>query len=165
VSKRPIAVNILILLWLLLALIFISLGLYSANNSINIPDWNLHPTVSSMLFFGTLLVTIVWLVFAILFIIFAYGVLKKFVWVWTTGLIISTIFLVVFSLMLVSLMVTALVVPTSFATEALIITIISIFTDLGIIYHLTRPKTRLYFDVVKKPKNSDKRLDHEIYFS
>ena len=151
--SRPIIT--LIILWVLLASIFLILGQYSASLVLDIPAWKfegLHQDVVSMLFFGSLMSTIVWFVFAGMFIIFAYGTYKADNWVWTTGIIIITTFLAVFALMIASFMVTVWLIPTNFSTQGLSIMVILIFIDLGIIYLLTRPAIRLYFNIARKEK-------------
>jgi len=153
--ERPRPIIILIILWVLLASIFLILGQYSASLVLDTPAWKfegLHQDVVSMLFFGSLMSTIVWFVFAGMFIIFAYGTYKADNWVWTTGVIIITTFLAVFALMIASFMVTVWLIPTNFSTQGLSIMVILTFIDLGIIYLLTRPKTRLYFNIVNKEK-------------
>ena len=92
----PRTIIILIILWVLLASIFLILAQYSASLVLDIPAWQfegLHPDVVSILFFGSLMSTIVWFVFAGMFIIFAYGTYRADNWVWTTGIIIITTFL------------------------------------------------------------------------
>ena len=56
--------------------------------------------------------------------------------------------------MIASFMVTVWLIPTNFSTQGLSIIVIVTFIDLGIIYLLTRPKTRLYFNIVKKKNNN-----------
>lgn len=153
--EKPRPVIILIILWLLLASIFILLAQYSTTLVIDVPAWKfegLHQDVVSIVFFGSLMSTIVWFVFAGMFILFAYGTYKADNWVWTTGIIIITTFLAVFALMIASFIVTVWLIPTNFSTQGLSIIVILTFIDLGIIYQLTRPKIRLYFDVAGRKK-------------
>jgi hypothetical protein len=155
--ERPRSIIILIILWLLLASIYIILAQYSATLVLDIPAWQfegLHQDVVSMLFFGSLMSTITWFVFAGMFILFAYGTYKADNWIWTTGIIIITTFLAVFGLMITSFIITVWLLPTNFSTQGLSIIVILTFIDLGIIYQLTRPKIRLYFNVAGR-KNSD----------
>lgn len=147
--EKPKPIIFLMILWLLLAAIFIVLAQYSFFLVIDVPNWVIGKAqdITSMIFFGSILSTVVFFVFAGMFVILAYGTFKADHWVWTTGLIIATIFLSVFGLMLASFLVTVWLLPTSFSTQGLSMILISTFIDLGIIYELTRPKTRIYFKV------------------
>jgi hypothetical protein len=60
-------------------------------------------------------------------------------------LILSTIFLAIFSLMLASFIINVLVYFSRFSVFGLITTILTFIVDLGIIFFLTRPKNKLYF--------------------
>jgi hypothetical protein len=92
----------------------------------------------SFLFFSNLLSFVSWLVFAILFMGFAYGSFKIKKWVWTSGLIIASIFIVIFALLLASFMTTAILFMDLFSVIGLVTVIITFLIDLGIIYCLTR---------------------------
>ena len=104
-SNRPKSVYFIILLWLALSAIFIIWGGYSITFVLRIPHWSDLGTLIPPLHFGYLLATIVWFIFSSLFIIFAYGTFRKDSWAWTTGVIISTVFIVIFAFMLAALMV------------------------------------------------------------
>lgn len=131
--------------------IFILWGGFSLNIVIQIPKWieDLGGT-TPMLHFGYIMSTIAWVAFSFLFLIFAYGTFRKDNWVWTTGLIITTIFLVVYGLMLVSFMITALLYQDLFSVVGLVTTVISFLIDIGIVFYLTRPATKLYFETGQK---------------
>jgi hypothetical protein len=146
-TKRPSIIYILILLWLTLSVIFVFWGGFSLALVIQIPNWTDLGVLVPQLHFGYLISTIVWLVFAALLIIFAYGTFKKDSWVWTTGTIISTIFLAIFSLMLASFMVNAILFLDFFSIVGLVTVVISFIIDLGIVFYLTRPVTKLYFEI------------------
>jgi hypothetical protein len=147
-THRPKIIYIITLLWLALSAILVFWGGYSLSIVIKIPEWgNEIPTLAPVLHFGYLISTIVWFVFAAIFVVFAYGNLRKEHWVWSTGVILSTIFLAIFALMLVAFMVNALMFMDSFSIVGLVSVVISFFTDLGIIFHLTRPSTKEYFEV------------------
>ena len=92
--------------------------------------------------------TIVWFVFSSLFVIFAYGTFRGDHWVWTTGVIFTTIFLAVFGLMLAAFMITAFNYPNIFSVTGLITTILSFLIDIGIVFFLTRPDAKVYFEKV-----------------
>lgn len=144
---KPKSVYILILLWLALSTIFVVWGAYSLTIVLSIPSWvELGDLLLSVLYFGYTMSTIVWFVFSSLFLIFAYGTLRKDSWVWTTSIILSTIFLAVFGLMLASFMVTAIVYPNIFSVGGLITTVLSFLIDLGIVFYLTRPVVKIYFE-------------------
>ena len=145
--ERTKAIYILILLWLALSTIFVIWGGYSLKIVLDIPTWvELKEILLSILYFGYTMSAIVWFVFSSLFLIFAYGTFRRESWVWTTGLIITTIFLAVFGLMLASFMVTAIVYPNIFSVGGLITTVLSFLIDLGIVFYLTRPVVKIYFE-------------------
>jgi hypothetical protein len=79
--------------------------------------------------------------------IFLYGTYRGDSWVWTTGIIISTIFLAVFGLMLASFMINAVIFRSEFSVAGLVTVVLSLLIDLGIIFYLTRPKTKLFFEI------------------
>jgi hypothetical protein len=148
---KPKAIYILLLLWLVISGIFIMWGAYSLYIVKDIPEWTeaaeggLSVELVSILHFGFLTSTILWFVFSFIFIIFFYGTVKADTWVWTTGLIISTIFMAIFALMLASFMVNAIMFRTTFSVLGLVTVVLSFLTNLGIIFHLTRPATKKYF--------------------
>jgi len=117
-----------------------------------IPNWENLGLLKPQLFFGFLIATIVWFVFSTLFIIFAYATFRGDLWAWTTGVIISTIFLVVFGIMLAAFMINAILFLDWFSVFGLITVSLSFLIDLGIVFHLTRPVVKLYFEsnVIKK---------------
>ena len=148
--ERPKLIIIVMLLWLSLSAIFLSWGVYSITVMIQIPNWVDIEEISSIvpvLHFVYLISTIVWFVFSSLFIVFAYGTFRKDSWVWTTGVIISTIFLAVFGLMLASFMINAIMFKDDFSITGLTTVILSFITDLGIVFFLTRPNTKAYFEL------------------
>ena len=148
---RPKSIYVLAFLWALLGGMFIVWGAYSLNILLDIPNWDIFQdfeTLRSIINFGYTMSTILWFVFSSIFVVIAYGVLKADSWVWTTSLIISTIFLAIFSLMLASFIINTIIFLESapnFSVLGLISTIINFIIDLGIIFFLTRPKTKLYF--------------------
>lgn len=148
---RPKIIIALILLLLSLSVIFTFWGSYSLSLLLDIPSWpNDIPEIETILpiiHFGVTISFIVWFVFAGFFVIFAYGALKKDHWVWTTGIILSTIFLAVFALMLTSFIINALLFLSEFSVVGLVTVILAFIADLGIIFFLTRPNTRVYFEV------------------
>lgn len=149
-TERPKICYILTFLWPLLSIIFILWCLYSIDFVLVIPSWPLsHPAhpLYPILYFGVILSTIVWLVFACVFLAFSYGTFMGKKWVWTAGVIISSIFIVVFGLMLGSFMVTAVMFPSYFSVAGLNTVIIAFLIDLIIIYFITRPDIKAYFKV------------------
>ena len=145
--KRPILIYILILLWLAICFIFFSWGTWSLQIYLYIPDWQAIQAVAPILNFGFLISTIVWFVFSFLFIVFAYATFRGDIWAWTSGIIISTIFLVIFGFMLAAFMINAILFLDPFSVLGLITVVISFMTDIGIVFLLTRPNTKLYFNV------------------
>ena len=145
--KRPKTIYIIILLWLVLSVIFVLLGLYSIAYLIDIPNWKINDDLIPVLHFGYLMSAIVWPVFSAVFIIISYGTFKKDGWVWSTSLIFSTIFLAIFALLLASFIINALRFYDPFSVLGLIIIVISFITDLGLVFYLTRPITKQYFEI------------------
>ena len=145
-NERPKIVYILILLWIALSVIFVAWGVFSLAIVIQIPTWQEIRPVIPQLHFGFLISTIVWFVFSSLFILFSYATFRRDSWAWTTGIIISTIFLVIFGLMLAAFMINAIMFLDWFSIAGLITVVLSFIIDLGIIFYLTRPSTRLYFE-------------------
>lgn len=141
-------IYILMLLWIALSAIFVMWGGYSLIIVLLIPRWEqwlveLTPQVH----FGFLISTIVWFVFSSLFLLFAYGTYNRNSWVYTSGIIISTIFLVVFGLMLGAFMVNAVMYLDWFSVTGLITVVLSFITDIGIVFYLTRPETKIFFEI------------------
>lgn len=153
-TERPKFLYVLVVLWPLLSLIFIAWGAYSLVYVLDIPNWPLHAEgieiVYQMLYFGTLVSAITWFVFASLFAIFSYLSLKAKSWAWTAGLIISTIFIIILGLMLASFMVTIITFLDFFPVFGLITVVIAFLIDLGIVYCLTRPQVKIYFEINEK---------------
>ncbi len=146
--KRPKTVFVIVLLWLALSAIFVMWGWFSLTIVLQLPSWkqwleDLLPQVN----FGYLVSTIVWFVFSSLFIVFAYGTFRKDNWVWTTSIIISSIFLAVFGLMLAAFMINALFFLDPFSVWGLVTAILSFLIDIGIVFFLTRPATKIFFEV------------------
>ena len=153
---KPKAIIALILLWVALCAMFFLWGGYTLKVLIDMMTWWDLPADTEallpILHFGFILTTIVWFIFSLVFIIIAYGTIKADDWVWTTGLILSTLFLAIFALMLASFIIIFILYSdymTFFVQYGLITTIIAFITDLGIIFFLTRPKTKLYFKKIK----------------
>jgi len=150
-GERPRIIDILVLLWLALSAIFVLWGIYSLVLKLKIPSWSSDPVVSKLvpeLHFGYLIATIVFFVFSALFIVFAYATFREKIWAWTSGIIISTILLAIFSIMLTSFMINAIMFFDWFSVNGLVTVVISFITDLGIIFFLTRPATKQYFKIV-----------------
>lgn len=148
-KKRPLTIYILILLWLTLSIMFVLWGIFSLSVVIEVPGWSSLKTLQPQLYFAYLIATIIWFVFSSIFIIFAYGAFRGDSWTWSTGLIISTIFLAVFGLMLASFIVTAIIFLDWFSVTGLITVVLSLLADLGIVYFLTRPIDKDYFEATK----------------
>ena len=150
--KKPNTIVTLVLLWLVLAAIFFVWGGYSLSIVLDIPSWFVDygsefRILTPILHFGYLLSTIIWLQFSVVFVIFSYGTLKKDHKIWTTGLIVSTIFLVILGLMIASFMVNLALFQDIFSIWGIITSIIAFMTDLGIIFFITRPMTKIYFEL------------------
>jgi len=152
-ATRPRLIYTLILLFIGLSAIFCFWGGYSILVLIQIPRWegSIDPILIPLLFFGYLTSTIVWFTFSAVFVIFAYGTLRGDSWIWSTGLIITTIFLVVLGIMMGSLMVNSIMFLDLFSVTGLITTILAFIGDLAVVYYLTRPAAKIYFEsIVRK---------------
>jgi hypothetical protein len=147
---------LLIGLWLLLGGLFLAWGIFSIGFVVQIPggpepipDWgedSAFSTLYPLLYFGTLLSTISWFVFASVFAFFAYGAFKGKKPVWSAGIILSTIFIVILGLMLASLMATILIFLNYFSVLGLITVVNAFLINLAIVFCLTRPDTKIYFN-------------------
>ena len=159
-TKKNKTVIFLILLWVTLAGLFFIWGVNAFITLIDIPNWPAefveYPLVQEqfdkivpILNLGYLTSACIGLVFSFVFVIIAYGIYKKDNWVWSTGLIFSTIFLTIFGFLLASFMINAVIFKDEFSIIGLIIVIIAFLTDLGVIFFHTRPATKLYFEEKK----------------
>jgi hypothetical protein len=149
-KKRPNLVYALIMLWIILSGIFIAWGEFSLIFVSLIPNWP-HSTlfvIDPLFYFGAFLSMITWFFFSCLLFIFSYGTFKRASWAWTTGIIISTIFIILLGLMLASFIVTAIIFPNLFSVAGLSVVILALLTDLGIVFCITRPTVKIYFDIV-----------------
>jgi hypothetical protein len=151
--SKPRIIYILILLWLTLSTIFVLWGGYSLYIVIRIPEWSHELGFVSQLHFGFLFSTIAWFVFSSIFVIFTYGTWRRDHWVWSAGVIFSTIFLAIFGLMLASFMVTSLMFRDFFSIIGLVTVVLSFITDLGIVFFLTRPVAKNYFEAQDEENN------------
>jgi hypothetical protein len=156
-------VYVLIILWVALAGIFLIWGINSFIVLIDIPTWSdefvftpleqeIFNTIIPVLHIGYLTSTIIAFVFAFVYVIVAYGIFKKDTWVWSAGLIFSTIFLAIFGLLLSSFMINTIIFRDEFSIIGLMIVIIAFITNLGIVFFHTRPNTKIYFGVLEKKK-------------
>ena len=157
-TEKNKTIYILILLWAVLAGLFLIWGINSLITLIDIPGWRgevpssfqeQFDKIVPILYVGYLTSTSIALVFSSVFVIVAYGIFRKEKWVWSTGLIFSTIFLTIFGFLLASFMINAAIFKDEFSIIGLIIIIIAFITDLGVIFFHTRPTTKLYFELEK----------------
>jgi hypothetical protein len=148
VMEKPKILYGLIGLWIVLAIIFYSIGYWSLQTLIYI--WSPESGYTAwypLLFWGSLFVTTSMGVFGSIFLIFAYETYAGKSWAWAAGIIISTIFIVIFSFMMASLMITALIfsgVEDQTLIPMLILVMIAFLVDLGIIFLTTRPNIKEY---------------------
>jgi len=144
-NDKPKILYLLVTLWALLGLTFIILGAYSLELLIYMTSKEYVTTSwDAMLFFGMVFITIAFLIFGSIFEIFSVETFKGKAWAWNAGIIISTIFIVIFSFMLASIMLTALQFRDNFTIQTLEASIISFLIDLGIIFLITRPAIKEY---------------------
>ena len=151
-------IYLLIILWVLLAGLFLLWGSFSLGFVVQIPGgpdpiptWEeselsiLYP----MLYFGTLLSTVTWFVFSSLFVFFSYGTFRGKKSVWNSGIILSTIFIFILGFMLASLMATILIFLNQFSVLGVVTVIIAFLIDIAIVFCLTRPNSKIYFEKKK----------------
>lgn len=156
--ERPNCLYLLVVLWPLLSIIFICWGVYSLTLVVQIPSWDIPANqegmivIYQMLYFGTLISTITWIVFSGLFFVFSYAIWTAKTWAWTAGVIISTIFLIILGMMLAAFMVTTIVYLDFFPALGLITVVLALLLNLGIIYSLTRPEMKLFIDTHRTHK-------------
>lgn len=143
-NSRPKSIYILSMLWLSLSIIFVLWGSYSLSIILNVTQWKILETLVPLIFFAFLISTISFFVFSSIFLIIAYAIFRKDRWGWSSGIILSTIFLAIFALMLAAFMVSAIMFLDFFSIAGLVTVIISFIADLGIIFYLTRPATKIY---------------------
>ena len=161
-AERIRSIYILSLLWLALSVMFVIWGIFSLDILVDVGKWKELGTLIPIMFFGFLISTISWFVFSSIFVILAYASYKQDSWAWSTGMILSTIFLAIFGLMLAAFMVTAILFLDFFSVAGLVTVVISFITDMGIIFYLTRPKIKLY--LLKDNSNNDKEKRTYIGF-
>jgi len=145
-SERPKILYPLVILWSVLGVIFVTIGLYSLDLSLGIHGTpNALPEYwTAMLFFGTFFLTTALIIFGCIFLIFAYETFRARAWAWDAGIIISTIFIVIFGFMLASITTTALLFLNDFTIQTLVTVMVLFLSDLGVIFLITRPSIKLY---------------------
>jgi len=145
-SEKPKIIYPLVLLWALLGIIFITIGSYSLDLSLGISGTNndLPLYWTSMLFFGTFFLTTALIIFGSIFLIFGYETFRGRAWAWDAGIIISTIFIVIFGFMLGSITATALLFLNNFSIQTLVTVMVLFLSDLGVIFLITRPSVKIY---------------------
>ena len=157
-AKGVRSIFILSLLWLALSVMFVIWGIFSLDILVDVGKWKELGSLIPMMFFGFLISTILWFVFSSIFVILAYASMRHDSWAWSTGMILSTIFLAIFGFMLAAFMVTAILFLDFFSVAGLVTVVISFITDMGIIFYLTRPTVKLHLlgnNNNNKQKNSD----------
>jgi len=107
-AKGVRSIFILSLLWLALSVMFVIWGIFSLDILVDVGKWKELGSLIPMMFFGFLISTILWFVFSSIFVILAYASMRHDSWAWSTGMILSTIFLAIFGFMLAAFMVTAI---------------------------------------------------------
>lgn len=146
--KRPKILYGLVGLWIAFSSIFYILGYWSLTLVIYIysPDSG-YTSWYPILFWGTSFLTITMFVFGSIFLIFAYETFAGKSWAWSAGIIISTIFIVIFSFMMGTLMFTAIIyrgVQDQVLVPMLVLVMVAFLVDLGIVFLITRPNIKEY---------------------
>ena len=163
--KKPKLLYLLIFAWIIFGIVFYILGYWSftiaqyLSSSAGDSASEAFLAWRPMMFFGTLFIFTAMFVFGSIFFIFAYEAYKGKSWIWSAGIIISTIFLVIFSFMMAALMVTAYVFKDpDFSIPSLIIIMIAFLTDLSVLFLTTRPNIRSFLksegSIFEKLKNN-----------
>ena len=161
-AERIRSIYILTMLWLALSVMFVIWGIFSLDILVDVGKWKELGTLIPIMFFGFLISTVIWFVFSSIFIILAYASYKQDSWAWSTGMILSTIFLAIFGFMLAAFMVTAILFLDFFSVAGLVTVVISFIIDMGIIFYLTRPKIKLY--LLKNNSNNTKEKKQDLEF-
>jgi hypothetical protein len=148
-AKKPTNIYILVLLHLSLSVIFIAWGHYATIYLSQIPSWQdeLSLEFIGFLYWVVFIGTLVWLGTSLLFMGLSYGLYKQRHRAWTISMILTTLGLVVFSIMLLGFIVTSLMFKDTFSITGLITDILALLIDISIVYLLTRPSTKQYFNV------------------
>jgi hypothetical protein len=133
-----------------LLLILTDIPNWSEDFTFTVAEQETFNKIIPILHLGYLTSTIISFIFSSVFVIVAYGVYKKESWVWSTGLIFSTIFLAIFSLLLASFMINTLIFKDDFSISGLTTVIIAFLITLGIVFFNTRPAAKLYFELDQK---------------
>jgi uncharacterized BrkB/YihY/UPF0761 family membrane protein len=145
-NHKSIAINLMILLFIALSIIFAIWGKYAAEVLIQIPEWEeeLSTNFTANIYWVFLIGTIVWLGCSFLMIMIAYGIYKKTRWVWTAAMILNTLAIIVFAIMLAAFMVTVLTFQDFFSTMGIVTSVLALLIDFCIVYLLTRPNIKRY---------------------
>lgn len=161
-TERNNTVYVLILLWAMLAGIILIWGMNLLITLSDVPNWSeelnflteadeaTFERIIPVIHLGYLTSTIISLIFSSVFVIVAYGIYKKDSWVWSTGLIFSTIFLAIFGILLASFMINTAIFKDPFSIFGLIFVIIAFLLTLGIVFFHTRPGVKSYFELESK---------------
>lgn len=89
---------------------------------------------------------LIWAGITILLIILLYGLIRNYRWAWTTSLIIATLGLVLFPIILIAIMTTLLKYQSAFSSLGIITITIALLLDICVVYILTRPVLKQYFE-------------------
>ena len=145
VNDKPNLIYLGSLAWIIFGIEFLVIGFFSMDMvqfilspESGYSDW--YP----MIFFGYFLILTTLFVFGVIFVIFGVEFLRGKSWAWSAGVLISTIFLVIFGFMLGSLMITALLFMDPFSIPTLVLMMITLLIDLGVLFLTTRPKVKIF---------------------
>ncbi len=140
-------IYLLSLLWLVVGALFLRLGIFSIMVLVDMPTWysKVPTSLIYILHFWYLVSTIANVVIAGTFFVLSYATIKRYPWARNTGIVISTLCLIILGVLIVALMANSVIFLDDFSVLGLVTIIITFFLDFGIVYLLTRPAIRLYF--------------------
>ncbi|MBN2065763.1 MAG: hypothetical protein JW771_03025 [Candidatus Thermoplasmatota archaeon] len=145
--EKPRLIYVLSLLLLTVGVLFLRLGIFSIEILLDMSNWYSKVPVSLIyiLHFWYLVSAIASIVLASSFFVLLYATIKRYHWARNAGIVLSTLYLIVFGMLLAALMVNSVIFHDEFSIASLVTIIVAFFLDFGIVFLLTRPAVRLYF--------------------
>ena len=150
-AKRPIHAYLLVILYCSLSAIFLIWSAYAYSIFIQVPSWVATENINfvSFSYWIYLIGTVVWFGFAVFFMVLLYGMFKKLGWAWTTSLILTTLKMVIYSIMVITFMIVLVKYQSIFSVVGVITSTFALLIDICIVFLLTRPITKQYFNAKK----------------
>lgn len=147
-SNKPQTVKFVIFLSLFLFIILFYWGSFALDLLIKIPGWEdtLGTDLTSIFYWVFFIGALIWFGASGLILYLLYGIMKKKSWGLTVTIILSTLMIISFGIMLTGFIAVLLLFQNLFSTVGLITVNIAILVDLALIFFLTRPSTKRYFE-------------------